>query len=333
MKKWVAGSSATHVDMNAWTGRVDADDGANGRRWHQVVRAVSGGHPPGVALLGFACDAGVRRNQGRSGAVDGPRVLRRSLANLAWHGGADAALYDAGDAACHGDALEDAQAEYATRLAPLLSSGHFVVGLGGGHEIAWASYQGIARAMHDDIRLARLGVINFDAHFDLRRPDAAGHGSSGTPFLQIAEARAADSLPFQYLCVGISEAANTPALFERAASLGTRFVLDVDAGGQAAETAIRAFVAECDAIYCTFCLDVLPPAVAPAVSAPAGLGLALHRAIGLLRLVRRECAGDAGRGKLVMADIAEFSPPHDTPDGRTARTAARIVYELAGLSR
>jgi formiminoglutamase len=333
MKEWVSGRSMLHVDMNAWTGRVDTVDGMEGQRWHQVVRAIDTAQTPGVALLGFACDAGVRRNHGRSGAIDGPRVLRRSLANLAWHGAADTALYDAGDASCYGEALEEAQAEYASRLASLLRQGHRVVGLGGGHEIAWASYQGLAQAMHEDARLPRLGIINFDAHFDLRKPEAPGHGSSGTPFLQIADARAAASMPFNYLCIGISEASNTRALFERADALGVQYVLDVDAGEPAAAAAIRDFIAGCDAIYCTFCLDVLPPAVAPAVSAPAGLGVALHRAIGLLRQVRRECASGSGAGKLVMADIAEFCPPHDTPDGRTARTAARIVYELAGLSR
>ena len=56
---------------------------------------------------------------------------------------------------------------------------------------------------------------------------------------------------------------------------------------------IREFIGGCDAIYCTFCLDVLPPAVAPAVSAPAGLGVALHRAIALLRLVQRACSTTA----------------------------------------
>jgi formiminoglutamase len=334
MKDWDAGRGTTHhVDMNSWTGRIDAVDGSEGRRWHQVVRAIDENLPPGVALLGFACDAGVRRNHGRSGAIDGPQVLRRSLANLAWHGAADAALYDAGDASCFGEALDEAQARYADRLANLLRAGHFVIGLGGGHEISWASYQGIAQALKDDVRLVRLGIVNFDAHFDLRRPEIAGQGTSGTPFLQIAEARAAAGLPFDFLCLGISEAANTRALFERAASLGTRFVLDVDVETVAAEQAIRDFVAECDAIYCTFCLDVLPPAVAPAVSAPAGLGMTLQRAIGLLRLMHRACSDDnGGRGKLVMADIAEYSPPHDTPDGRTGRTAARIVYELASVN-
>ena len=36
-----------------------------------------------VALAGFACDAGVARNQGRIGAAKGPRALRKALAPLA----------------------------------------------------------------------------------------------------------------------------------------------------------------------------------------------------------------------------------------------------------
>ena len=78
------------TDMSVWTGRVDAADGESGRRWHQVVRPVEAADGPGVVLLGFACDAGVRRNHGRPGAAEGPAALRRMLGNLAWHGGDDA---------------------------------------------------------------------------------------------------------------------------------------------------------------------------------------------------------------------------------------------------
>jgi formiminoglutamase len=321
------------IDLGAWQGRTDAVDGQAGRRWHQVIRPLdSAAHDPGTALLGFACDAGVARNHGRAGAASGPQALRRHLANLAWHGDATTHLYDAGDVTCAGDELENAQAAYAERLTGLLRHGHRVVGIGGGHEIAWASYQGVASALAGDARLRRLGMINFDAHFDLRRPDVPGRGSSGTPFLQIAEARAAAGLPFGYLCLGISEASNTQALFDRAAALGTRFVRDVDIGAAATESTVREFIDGCDAVYCTFCLDVLPASVAPAVSAPSGLGVPPQRAFELLRLVLGECRRGA-QGKLVMADVAEFNPGHDAPDARTARTAARIVYELAGISR
>jgi len=325
-------TASSEPAANPWSGRVDAMDGERGRRWHQVVRPVQSADRPGVALLGFASDAGVSRNHGRPGAAAGPRALRRALANLAWHGSDDARLYDAGDVACDDDALEVAQSAYADRLAALLSAGHFVLGLGGGHEIAWAAHQGVERALGDDPRFERLGIVNFDAHLDLRRPEALGRGTSGTPFLQIAEARAAAGQPFRYLCIGASEAANTPALLQRAAALGTELVFDLDVGSPDVETRLRQFIADSSAVYVTFCLDVLPPAVAPGVSAPSGLGVALHRAVALLREVLR-CCGPRGRGgKLLLADVAEFNPRLDS-DGRTARTAARIVYEMAAISR
>ncbi len=328
-------SDATHgSELAEWRGRVDAIDGDAGRRWHQVVRpAPVSPDPPGLALLGFACDAGVHRNHGRVGAAAGPRTLRKYLSNFAWHGGEADALYDAGDVHCLDDGLEAAQAAYASRAAGLLRAGQRVIGLGGGHEIAWASYQGIAAACAGQPRLARLGIINFDAHFDLRQPEQPGHGSSGTPFLQIAAARAAAGLEFRYLCLGVSETANTPALFAQAARLGVAHVSDVDIGDRAVDDRVREFVAACDGIYLTFCLDVLPPAVAPGVSAPAGLGVPLHRAMALLRQVRSECAAAPGGDKLVLADVAELSPCHDAADARTARTAARIVYELAAIGR
>jgi formiminoglutamase len=318
--------------MSVWTGRVDAADGESGRRWHQVVLPVEAADGPGLVLLGFACDAGVRRNHGRPGAAEGPAALRRMLGNLAWHGGDDGRLYDAGDIACDGDSLEAAQQEYAGRLAGLLRSRHFPLGLGGGHEIAWAAGQGLERALQGDPRLERLGILNFDAHLDLRQPDPAGRGTSGTPFLQIAESRAAAGREFRYLCVGASRAANTPALLDRAAGLGTQIIFDVDAGEPAAERRILRFVEESSAVYLTFCLDVLPPAVAPGVSAPSGLGVALHRALGLLRGVLTACGHGTSDSKLLLADIAELSPPHDEA-GRTARTAARIAFELASFNR
>jgi len=317
---------------NPWTGRVDAGDGDQGRRWHQVVRSAQEADRPGVALLGFASDAGVRRNHGRPGAAEGPQALRRALANLAWHGGNDARLYDAGDVSCRDDALEDSQSEYADRLAALLREGHFVIGLGGGHEIAWAAHLGLERAFSADPRFERLGIVNFDAHLDLRRPDPSGRGTSGTPFLQIAEARADRGREFRYLCIGASEAANTPALFDRARSLGVTIVTDLEAAQPAAQVELQRFIDASSAVYLTFCLDVLPPAVAPGVSAPSGLGVALHRAVALLEHALNACGHGRPGSKLLLADIAELNP-HFDHDGRTARTAARLVYELAAIHR
>src|SRR5689334_24141000 len=120
-------------DMSGWHGRLDPADGPKALRWHQMIKPVVSG-AKGIALLGFACDEGVRRNGGRVGAKDGPRAIRQALANLAWHPWC--AVYEAGDVSCSDGELEQAQAELAYRVASVLRGGHRVLVLGGGHETA-----------------------------------------------------------------------------------------------------------------------------------------------------------------------------------------------------
>ncbi len=309
-----------------WQGRIDAEDGALGRRWHQLVRPLAAGAPAGVALLGFASDEGVRRNQGRVGAREGPRSLRRALAPLAYHGVRDTPLYDAGDVACDGEDLEGAQRALGARVEALLAQGHFPMLLGGGHEMAWGSFQGASAALANGGRLQRYGIVNFDAHFDLRR----GRASSGTPFLQIRDALAARGLPFRYLCIGISRAANTPALFATARECGVTWLTDEEIvwpKWEAARRAIDAFVESIDALQISVCLDAFPAAATPGVSAPAARGIAPDLALSLLG----HLLGRAGHGKrdsrVVLAEVAELAPPFD-PDGRTARLGARLVYDV-----
>jgi formiminoglutamase len=49
------------VAPNIWTGRSDSE-GALARRWHHMIEPWLPGAARGVALLGFSCDEGVRRN-------------------------------------------------------------------------------------------------------------------------------------------------------------------------------------------------------------------------------------------------------------------------------
>ena len=105
-----------------WTGRDDASESGDTRRLHQIVRAEPAGYGPGDAvLLGFASDAGVRRNHGRPGAAKGPGAIRRMLAGLPAHD--LERFWDAGDVACEGDALEEAQQAQASKVAAALDAG------------------------------------------------------------------------------------------------------------------------------------------------------------------------------------------------------------------
>ncbi len=310
------------IDMSVWQGRVDEAEGALGRRWHQVMQPLSSGTAAdATVLLGFACDAGVARNHGRVGAVEGPLAIRRALRNMPLH--ECTRLADGGDIRCEGDALEAAQSALGVAVAQQLDVGRFPLVLGGGHEMAWGSFKGLATHLARAEGTPRVGIVNFDAHFDLRRDV---RGTSGTPFLQIAQDCEGRGWEFRYACLGVSRYANTEALFARAREL--RVLSQIDESLDAAHfmPALLAFVAEVDDVYLTVCLDVLPAAVAPGVSAPAARGVGLDV---LEPLIEAVCAS----GKVRLADIAEMNPRFDI-DGRTAAVAARIVARIAnGVAR
>ena len=305
------------ADMRVWSGRVD-DEGALALRWHQRVAPWCSAAPPGVALLGFACDAGVQRNHGRAGAAEAPQAIREVLAGLPWH--VDQPVYDAGDVVCTGDELEAAQERLSVAVADLLSSGHFPLVLGGGHEVAFGSYEGLARHLDGAGAAPNIGIINLDAHLDMR---LSARPSSGTPFSQIERSCQARGWPFRYLCAGVAETANTVGLLAHAASCGAHIILDEALQPwrlAAAQAEVQAFLDACDVLYLSIDMDVLPGGQAPGVSAPAAYGVPLDVLEVLIDQIRAS-------GKLVLADLAEFNPKFDQ-DRITARVAARLIHRL-----
>lgn len=299
--------------MKVWTGRVDVADGPRALRWHQMVKPLTPDCEPGIALIGFACDEGVRRNGGRIGAKDGPQAIRSALANLAWH--QDRPVYDAGDVRCDNSDMEGAQSRLAEVVASVIVAGHRPLVLGGGHETAWGTFQGIVAAKPD----ANVGVINIDAHLDLRADEP---GNSGTPFNQMAKWCKANDRPFHYLCVGVSESSNTAALSQRAEELSViwwkdrllnPWELDFVADN------ILDFIRLSDSIHLSIDLDVLPASVMPAVSSPAARGVPIETVELLLSRI-------ITTGKVVALDLVELSPRFDI-DGRGARIAARLAWQ------
>jgi len=312
-----ASTAFTPPDMGIWQGRVDPEP--DSERWHQRIAPYHHDAEPGVVLLGFASDAGVARNQGRIGAADAPQAIRRALAPMAWHRSGPA--FDAGDVSCQGDDLEQAQAELGDRIAPLLDAGQLPVVLGGGHEVAYASWLGLSQHLRGRERRPVVGIINLDAHFDLRDP--AVTTSSGTPFAQIANDCARMRWPFRYACLGVSEAANTKALFDTAKRLRVLVHQDRDFRDSHIATITRdvqRLVASCDHLYLSIDMDVFPASDAPGVSAPASRGVVLPHLEPILDCLRQS-------GKVRLIDIAEVNPAYDI-DQRTARLAARLVHQL-----
>lgn len=305
-----------------WSGRLDGDHPQQ-LRWHQKVHFLDSSSnswdrtPKGIAFLGFACDEGVRRNQGRMGAAEGPSGIRRACSNLPAFEALE--LWDIGDVICSQGRLEDAQLLLSQYVERVLRAGLFPVLLGGGHEITYGHYSGLQAAFPGE----RIGVINLDAHFDLRVPDKTG-ASSGTGFYQIYQDCEAQGRPFHYMALGIQRAANTRELFARADAWGVDYISDRELEQlpmDAILSRIQAFVSRVDRIYLTLDMDVFSAAYAPGVSAQNPRGM--QPGAGLDALL----AGILRTGKLASMDIAEYNPSLDI-DSRTAKLAASILFDV-----
>lgn len=304
-----------------WHGRTDDEDGVAGFRWHQQVQHITTKAihlQPGVAILGYPSDLGVIANKGRDGARFGPNAIRSALAPLPIHNPLN--LYDAGDIDPP-TSVASSQSDYAERAKTLLEQGHFVVGLGGGHDIALGSYQAVTRANLNKGK--NVGIINFDAHFDLRKPSRGA--SSGTPFYQAYQACEDTDDTFHYFCLGASKAANTKALFDMAEMTGTRYLLDTEFSFHNARALLAAELIKLDVLYVTVCLDSFSADRAPGVSAPSALGIDVNETIRVLKWLHQYCVDNKVAWQLL--DIAEMNPDYDI-DQRTAKLAARLIFEV-----
>ncbi|MBL1073962.1 formimidoylglutamase [Nocardia sp. 2] len=312
------------VDIPAapWTGRTDGS-GSEHLRWHQAVRPYDPAERESrCVLIGFASDEGVNRNKGRTGAAAGPDALRGALSSMALPD--PIVLEDAGTIAVTDADLDGGQARLGRAVAAAINDGRLPVVLGGGHEVAYGTYRGVAAARTRADR-PRLGILNLDAHFDLRADPVP---SSGTPFRQILEAEQAAGTDCRYDVLGISQPSNTRALFDTAKRLGVRYLIDDRCGvtdSDQVDTFVAALVDSVDQIYLTIDLDVLPAAVAPGVSAPAAYGVPLET-------IQRVCDRVTESGKLIAVDVAELNPAFDI-DNRTARTAARLIHRIVTRHR
>lgn len=309
------------ANPDLWQGRTDT---ATQERFFQKIQFLNSqseliSKDKKTIFLGFASDAGITRNMGRPGAKFGPDQIKTQLAKLPCPGNEQ--FIDLGSIVCEGDALESAQSQFAELISLCHQQGHRTIALGGGHEIAWAHFQGLAP------KYKKLGIINFDAHFDLRPCLQGQQGNSGTPFSQIAGYCEQHQLAFQYCCIGIQKFGNTQSLFSRANELNAKYLCAEQLSIQSFAWQIAFiddFMLSLDHIYLTICLDVFAEYCAPGVSAPQALGLSPWQVLPLLKYIMQS-------GKVVSIDIAELSPPLDQ-DQKTARLAALIIAELLDIN-
>lgn len=287
--------------------------------WHQAVQTISSldlvsTSERKVGILGYAGEEGVIRNQGRLGTLEGPAAIRKMLGSVAYHLPENLPLLDYGDIFTINQDLEGSHEAISQITLDLLKSHHFPVLLGGGHDLAYAHGRGVQNYIAE--KGEKLGIINLDAHFDLR-PLADGKAHSGSPFLQLAQ-----EFPnnFHYLALGIQRAANPKSLFQTAEKLNARYLVMEDFrlnNWEYIEEQIIWFLDSVNKVYLSIDLDGFSSAFAPGVSAPSPMGFNPQIAFKVFELIAKS-------KKLISLDVVELNPKYDQ-DNATARLAARAI--------
>ena len=314
-------------DSKNWTGRIDDPLNQKTFRIHQSISYIDmnleelpQANGTAFVLLGFCCDEGIRRNQGRVGAAHGPKFIRKALGPIPWN--TQKPIFDAGDVTCENEDMEAAQDLLSSLTARMLDKGYFPLVMGGGHEVAFGHFKGFRKHIEKKEKNS-WGIVNMDAHFDLR--PVRDMGNSGTGFSQIADLSREKGDRFRYMVLGIKRSGNTELLFNRADSLGVTYLTATELyePSETSEEIIQDFIAPCDHLYLTLCSDVFSTAYVPGVSAPQPLGLAPQRILALM-------ASIIASGKVRCMDVAEISPAYDH-DERSSRIAALMLYEVMQL--
>jgi formiminoglutamase len=292
--------------------------------WTGEEAAVRPGH---AVLIGFPQDEGVRRNFGRPGAAAAPTAIRIWLQRLpAGDAGenvdlAACPLLDAGDVGIWGG-LEESQEALAAVVHEVLARGAVPIILGGGHETAYGHYLGYVRGGR------RVGVINLDAHLDVRPCLPAG-GHSGSPFRQALEHPQQPLPGSHYVCLGAQPHGVSREHFRFAQERGCRihWANDVRSGlAVQLEKECERLASDGCPVYVSLDADVVALADVPGVSAPNPAGVPGQEVLTALRRAGQLCS-------VASLDVVEINPQLDI-DNHSARWAALAVWHfLIGLAQ
>jgi len=309
-----------------WTGRKSNPDMGK-QYWYQEIELsdihnlennAPSDNKYDIGLIGYICDEGVRRNLGRVGAAEGPRVVRDRLAKLPIHFDSKR-VADFGDVICIDEDMEACQQDLSKIISKLIKQNIFPIGIGGGHDMAYGHFMGIFDAIKSQSK-NKIGIINFDAHFDLRPLEKKGN--SGTPINQIITDLKKLHKPVDYFAIGIQHQSNTKELFDIAKKENVQYAINYDCESSGTEMLalqkrLSTFIAENDYLYITIDMDGFSSAYAPGVSAPSPLGFTPYFVFKMLTFL-------FSSNKVISCDIVELNPLLDR-DNITANLVAKLI--------
>ncbi len=236
-----------------------------------------------------------------------------------------------GDGVAHAAAIGAYSARLADRIGAMLDAGEFPVVLGGDCSVVLGSALAMRRRS-DDVG-ERIGLVYVDGHSDFRHPGnasyvgaAAGEGLAlvtgrGQPDLAAIEHRRPYFHDGDVVVMGI-RTHDDYRLDLEAAGIAAMLVPQLRSAGAARSAQwARRQLTECAGYWVHVDVDVLDPAVMPAVDAPDPGGIAYTELELLL-------AGLVASPRCLGVEVTVFDPDYDL-DGVHARTVVETL--VAGL--
>jgi guanidinopropionase len=270
-----------------------------------------------VALLGIPYDGGTSY---RTGARFGPRAVREQSSLIrSWHPVLKVhpverlRVADCGDVDVIPISIEETYAAVSGRIDQVIAAGAQPLCVGGDHSITLPILRSLGR------RHGPVGVVHFDAHPDTWDEYFGHKFFHGTPFRRAVEEGVLD--PKRFIQIGLRGPLYGPDDFAFHDAHGIEAIRIETVKERGVDwVAARLERLRGGPVYCSFDIDAVDPAFAPATGTPEVGGLTSYEALSLVRSL-------AGL-ELIGADIVEVSPPYDGPGQITALLAANLMFEL-----
>lgn len=286
----------------------------------QLLRPWSGEDVSGVAIAGAPLS---KTSISHSGAHLTPQTIRTMMQSFStysieeetdmW----DHNITDFGDIGMHVTDLFESQARIYSVLRDIQEQHKdaFVITLGGDHSVS----AGAIKAFQET--RGRVGIIQFDAHFDLRNTEDGGP-SNGTPFRQLIEQGVIDGS--QLVQLGIRDFSNGKLYHDYAKEQGvTVYTMgDIKREGllRLLQKSVDQLKQTTENIYISLDMDVLDQAYAPGCPAIGPGGLDSDSLIEGIQWL-------AGQQSVKGMDIVEIDPTLDFRD-MTSRLAAYLIMQF-----
>lgn len=257
-----------------------------------------------------------------SGAAFAPQAIRQALSFYSTYSIeagidlADITVTDYGDVVMHPTDIVESQrriAETVEQVVALYPESKWIA-LGGDHSITFPVVSGWQK------QKGKIGMIQFDAHHDLRNLEDGGP-TNGTPFRRLIEAGVIDGS--KLVQIGLRDFANSRAYTEYGKQRGVTMYTVEEVYRLGIQTIIEKsmqMLSDVDAVYVSVDMDVLDQAFAPGCPAIGPGGMDSRTLLQAILLLARY-------DKVQAMDIVEIDPTIDFRQ-MTSRLAAWFILQF-----